>query len=349
MLNDNIASKHKVLLENRPTFLKRLAVLLREGYTFHDGLYLLLPHHLKEYDRVLVEVEEDFKAGFGVTQIFDRFGFSSSMLLPVSIAEMDGRLADTLEEMAERLRKSEEKKKKLKNLLVYPIALFVFVAVLLMAFRKFFLPNMEMLAMSQQTQAGGFVAALPAIVSKIPDAIIGMVVISASLVGIMRLLYKNMTPTSKIRFCVSFPVIRMFFMMMKTRDFASEMGSLLQSGLSMQHALDVLINQQLDVVLSTMTTNVKEQVIYGEPLHSAIEMTDGLMGQLAAFAKHGADSGHLPKELLIYSEHLEETIDRKLTTILALLQPVLFGVIALCILAAYLTLLLPVYGMMDNL
>ncbi len=31
-----------------------------------------------------------------------------------------------------------------------------------------------------------------------------------------------------------------------------------------------------------------------------------------------------------------------------MLQPVLFGIIAICILAAYIALLLPIYGMMDK-
>ena len=137
--------------------------------------------------------------------------------------------------------------------------------------------------------------------------------------------------------------------MLKTRDFASEIGGLLQSGFSMQDALDVLIDQNLDAVLSEIAKNVKQQVVFGESFHTATQMTEGLTNQLAMFAKHGADSGHLPKELLIYSEHLDETIDDRLTKALAMLQPVLFGIIAICILAAYLALLLPVYGMMDKL
>ena len=117
----------------------------------------------------------------------------------------------------------------------------------------------------------------------------------------------------------------------------------------MQNALDVLIDQQLDVVLSEIARNVKQRVVFGESFHSASQMTEGLTSQFAAFAKHGADSGHLPKELLIYSEHLGEAIDDKLTRALAMLQPALFGIIAICILAAYLALLVPVYGMMDKL
>ena len=41
-------------------------------------------------------------------------------------------------------------------------------------------------------------------------------------------------------------------------------------------------------------------------------------------------------------------IDRYLAKGLAVLQPALFSLIAICILAAYIALLLPVYGMIDK-
>ena len=81
--------------------------------------------------------------------------------------------------------------------------------------------------------------------------------------------YKKFTPDKKIRVFTALPVVGAMFSMWKTRTFASEIGSLLQSGLSMQDALDVLINQKLDPVLSEIAKNVKEYVIYGEPFHSA--------------------------------------------------------------------------------
>ena len=82
--------------------------------------------------------EADLKRGFGVTHILRQLGFSTATLLPVAIAEMDGQLVRALEGMADRLRKKEEKQKKLKILLVYPCILFIFISALLIAFRRFF-------------------------------------------------------------------------------------------------------------------------------------------------------------------------------------------------------------------
>ena len=339
---------NKPTLKNKPQFLARLSVLLFEGYTFHEGLTLLLPHHLKEFEAVLKEIELDLREGHGVPHILKSIGFSSSALLPIVIAEMDGHLAKALSGVATRLKKREDAQTKLKKLLIYPSVLFVFITTLLLAFRNFFLPNMQSLSISSKGMDGGLISNLPLAMSKIPDLIIG--IIAVFLLGglLCAVVYKKLTPTNKIRFASYVPIIRKLFFMWKTRAFASELGSLLQSGLSMQASLDVLVNQNLDSVLRNIALDIREHIRFGESFHDAAKMTNGLTKQFSSFVEHGAQSGHLPKELIIYSEHLDELIESKLSTYLSMLQPMLFALIAICILAAYVALLLPIYGMMDN-
>jgi len=269
-------------------------------------------------------------------------------LLPVAIAEKDGRVGEALQGMANRLKKTEETKKKLRSLLAYPAVLFVFITVLLFGFRRFFFPSMEAFSVTRQEGESGMISKVPALVAKIPDLIIGIGILLILIFIVSAIVYKKFTPSNKIRFFQAIPIVGEWFFMWKTRIFASEIGSLLESGLSMQEALNILIQQKLDAVLSEISRNVHEQVIYGEPFHTAVGMTSGLTKELSSFAQHGAESGHLPKELLIYSDHLEEAMDQRLAKGLAVLQPVLFSLIAICILAAYIALLLPIYGMLDK-
>ena len=348
MKNNKALLKKRAVLHNKPMFLARLAELLKEGYVFSDALNLVLPHHMTEYTSALSEVDADFRKGLGVSDVLGRFDFSASALLPVSIAEKNGNLSEVLEGTAKRLHKLEEVEKRLKSLLAYPIILFVFVTILLIAFRNFFLPNMEALAESRQGAENELASLLPMIVSRIPDMIFAFGIVIAVTIFSCVFVYKKLTPAKKIRFFSKLPIVGNLFYMWMTQVFASEMGSLLQSGISMQDALDVLIKQRLDPILGEIAKNIREYVMYGESFHEAIGLTEGLTRQCSTFAEHGAISGHLPKELLIYSVHLEDAIHLKLSKGLALLQPLLFCLIAICILAAYIALLLPVYGMLDK-
>ncbi|MFS0689733.1 competence type IV pilus assembly protein ComGB [Sporosarcina sp. 179-K 8C2 HS] len=336
-------------IENRPAFLGRLAVLMQEGYTFHDGVVLLLPHHSKQYNELIEQVENDLMAGLGVTDILSRLGFSSTILLPIVIAEVDGRLPVALKGIAERMKQSEERKRKLRNLLLYPFILFSFLAIFLVVFRSYFLPNLEAMAVARNEEATGIVSMLPLLVSRLPDALIGCGVILIISVGIGAVFYRKMPPSRKISFIMSIPFIGSFFSKVITRDFSGEIGSLLQSGLPMQDALEVLVEQKVNPILSEVAMTIKGHVVYGENFDTAIELTDGLRKELCSYAKHGSDTGHLAKELQLFSENLHDMIEEELGKWLALLQPALFAILAICILAAYLALLLPVYSMFDNL
>ncbi|MDW0117341.1 competence type IV pilus assembly protein ComGB [Sporosarcina thermotolerans] len=335
-------------IENRPAFLERLSILLQEGYTFHESLVLLLPHHSKSYSELLERVETDLKSGQGVTSILERLGFSQSVLLPVVVSEVDGRLAETLKGIAERLKKTDERRKKLRNLLLYPLVLFFFMTILLLAYRNYFLPNLQALSISRNEEGSGFVDMLPLIVSKIPDVVVGSVLVVIIVATAGLIFYRKLMPSSKISFLLKLPLIRWFFTKLKTRDFAGEIGSLLQSGLSMQDALEVLVVQKVDPIMSEVASTIKKHVVYGESFDQAIYLTSGLLDELGAYAKHGSDTGHLAKELIIYSEKLNEVVEEEIGKWLAMLQPILFTILAICILSAYLALLLPVYGMFDK-
>lgn len=348
MVKTKYEIREKIKIKNRPEFLARLAILLKEGYTFYDSVNLLLPHHSDDYQILLTKIEEDFREGETVTHILSRLEFTSSILLPVVIAERDGRLAETLASMANRLEKMEEVKKKLKGLLAYPAGLFIFISILLLGFRKFFLPNIELMTASKTNTDDGFVQSLPSLVAKTPDIILVIVILVTCIIFGFFLFYKKLSPPKKISFFISIPILGTIFTMWKTRLFASELGSLLESGLSIQDSLDILINQNLDPVLSEISNEIKKSVIYGEPLDKAVMLTDGLTKQFSSFVEHGTNSGHLPKELIIYSEYLENQINQLLSKGLAILQPILFSLIAICILAAYIALLLPMYGMIDK-
>lgn len=350
MIEFSLSRPHNRLdrINQHPAFLKRLAVLLKEGYTFHDGLILLLPHHSKNYEDILSRIESDIKGGLGVSNVLISLGFSSSSLLPVIIAEVDGKLAEALEGIADRLVKVDERRKKLRNILAYPIVLFSFMAILLVLFRNYFLPNLQALAISRNDTSTGLVSLLPIIVSKIPDVLIGTGLVFIILMIIGSIFYRRLSPSEKVKFVIKIPFVGRIFISMKTRDFAGELGSLLHSGLSMQDALDVLINQKIDKIMAEISDTLKGYVVYGESFDQAILMTDGLSNELSSYALHGSNTGHLPKELIIYSENLHERIEVELGKWLSSLQPVLFTILAVCILAAYLALLLPVYNMFDT-
>lgn len=338
--------KDSVTIQYTNKFLWKIAELLDEGYSFYDAIYLLVPHHFTMYEQVLRRVDESFREGRPISTILEQLLIPKSSLLSITIAEKDGRIANALRAVSKKIERQEETTKKLRNLLAYPLFLFIFITSLLLIFRQHFLPNIQLLANSRTSETA--FSALPHIVAKLPDFFIGGGVLIVIAVVVVSLYYKKATPEKKIDFMLAIPVVSQLFEMRKTILFGQELSNLLEAGFSMQEALAVLSEQTVDVVVGEIAHRVNNQVVFGEPFHMAVQLTKGITKELSAFAKHGEYNGHLAKELLLYSEHLDDRLTTVMQRLLSMLQPLLFSIIALCILAAYLAILLPVYNLLDT-
>ncbi len=165
--------------------------------------------------------------------------------MPIAIAEKDGRLTETLEGLASRLEKSDKAKKKLKNLLAYPAVLFVFITVLLIGFRNYFFRIWKHLHARDKMNKASLFQIYQQSRLEYPMLFSELELLLMIAVVICVIIYRKLTPAKIIRIFEALPVAGPFFTMWKTRIFANEMGNLLQSGLSMQEALDVLINAKV--------------------------------------------------------------------------------------------------------
>lgn len=337
-----------IVINDKAMFLLRASELLHEGYTIHECFTLLLPHHCSDSLALLRKVEKNFREGESVSEVLKVLGFPDRILLSVELSENDGRLAEALRGASIRLESAQIRKQKFIQAATYPIVLIFAMALLLIAFKVYFLPNFETLATSRNATTTGIEKYLPHIVAKTPDIMLALIGIGFCTIVGGRLYLRKLSSADKIKKLSSIPVFGKTYRDILTRLFSSETGNLLTAGNSIQESMVILYTQTIDPVLAQLASSVHQQVAKGEPFHKSIELTNGLTRDLSFFAKHGADSGHLPKELLLYSEQLGNQIDRKVNRVVSMLQPVLFVILAVSIIAAYLALLLPVYGMIKN-
>ena len=343
-----VSSDKSVIVNDKAMFLFRSSELIHEGYTVHECFKLLLPHHCKNSLLQIRIVEEVFREGGSVSEVLKVLGFPDRILLSVKFSENDGRLSEALRGASIRLEAAELRKQKFIQAATYPVVLMVAMTLLLIAFKMYFLPNFETLAASRSATTSGIEKYLPRLVARTPDILLVFIGVVTCTLIIWKLHSRKLSAKEKIKKVTNIPFIGTVYKDSLTRLFASETGNLLTAGNSIQETMVILSSQTIDPIVAQVADTIHHHVAHGEPFHMSIELTDGLTHELSFFAKHGADSGHLPKELLLYSEQLGNKIDRKVTRVVSMLQPVLFVILAICIIAAYLALLLPVYGMIKN-
>ncbi|MFD1030715.1 competence type IV pilus assembly protein ComGB [Metaplanococcus flavidus] len=336
----------KIHLRERSRFLDRLAVLLSEGYLLPTALTLLLPIHSRNWETAESGLTAILKNGGNAAELLKFLGFKEGVLFPVEIAEHHGRLSHSLQSIAKSYGRTEQVRMKLKNILVYPLSLLGFTSLLFLFFRMSYVPNLTELMASMQTGKGG--GGVPAYLLKLPDFFIAAIAAALAAAFLFWRLLKLQPVEKQIRWLLQVPVARKYIRLYWSHLLGRELGTLVHSGISLQESLAVLRNQNHHKVIQAIAASAESQIILGDSMSTAVERLGILSTDMPAFLRHGELTGFLGKELILYSEVQMEQIEQLTQKWLKIIQPTFFVIIAVCIIAAYLAILLPMYNLVQT-
>lgn len=336
----------KIHLRDRGRFLERLAVLLKEGYLLPTALALLLPIHSKQMESADAGITAILKSGGNAAELLKFLGFKEGVLFPVEIAEHHGRLSSSLESIAKSYGRTEQVRIKLKNILIYPVSLLGFTSLLFLFFRMNYVPNLTELMAS--LQAEGSAAGVPGYLLKLPDLFIGAMLLCIVAAAVFLKVLRTQPVARQVRWLQRIPVVRTYIRLYWSHLLARELGTLVHSGISLQESLRVLREQNHHKVIRAIAEAAESEIILGQSMSTAVERLGILSQDMPAFLRHGELTGYLGKELILYSDVQMEQIEQLTQKWLKIIQPTFFVIIAACIVAAYLAILLPMYNLVHT-
>lgn len=191
------------------------------------------------------------KRGLGVIEVFRVLGFPNRLLLPIYLASQHGHLVETTEVLAVNSAFNEQARKRLKNLLLYPLFLFVIIFLLFSVFRIYFIPNMETLLSKNSAQSDSSLALTNTLLN-LPNTFVVSLFSMILLCLFLWLLLRKKSMEIKIIFFKRTPILNSWFRLLVTRIFSREIGVLLESGMSLQESFTALINQKKIKYCSTL-------------------------------------------------------------------------------------------------
>ncbi|GGG17984.1 competence protein ComG [Lysinibacillus alkalisoli] len=336
--------KRQTTIQSVPTFFRKLQELLAEGYPFHDALSLLLPYHVKDVQLAQRRVEAALRDGLGVAEVLQQLHLPSVALVSLTIAEKDGQMLRVLQQLTLQFDMREKLARKLKQTLLYPIVLLVFLIGMFFIFRTVFFPKIVRIVESRDDVNNS--VSLAKKLLYMPDILlISMTVIIVFLL-LFRLWLRTKSIARQLQIQKRIPFWHHILATSLTRQLTHHLGHLLHAGISLQDSLILLKQQHYHHYLQYLAQELQLGVREGDSITQMVMTNPYILPQLEVFVTHGEHHGLLSKELLLYSSLLDEQITRWLERSIALVQPVLFMLVALCIIAAYISLLLPIYNMM---
>lgn len=341
----------KVKLKLLVEFSVQLATLINAGLPLLSAIEALSDQAEDPlFKRIVGTVRRDISVGKSFSEALAEHpqAFSDFYVNMIRAGEAAGQLDNILITLSSFLEKDQSIKQKVKSAMMYPIAMLVIsiavvtflVTVVLPSFVTIFKSSGIKLPLPTQLVMG-----FSAFVIK--DWY--LIVIGAIVSFVLLRMY---TKTEKgryyfDRFKFSIPVFGNLLKKTSISRFARTFGTLIESGVPILSALDIVKRTVGNVVISIVVENIREHISEGGAVAEQIELSGVFPKMVSKMITVGENSGTLDKMLLKVSDFYDSEVENDVKGLTSILEPIMIvgmgGVIGVIVLSV----MLPMFDMMQ--
>jgi type IV pilus assembly protein PilC len=301
---------------------------------------------------ILEQLSSDLQKGSRFSEALAKHPrtFDDTFLNMTRVGEASGNLPATMTRLASMLDKEVAVRRKIKGATAYPLFVLAFTAVLSYALLAFlmplFLPILENsgLDIKHEYPLTQWLMNMSHFVSNPTNVAIGAVSIVLLLI-----LYKLIVRTEQGHYVVDllkfyFPFLRSLQQQAATARFARSFALLLQSGVPMLQAINLVGGAAGNMVVTRSLQVVAKQVSEGGRLSEMLDKSrvfPDLMIQMAAI---GEEAGSLPAMFEHVADYYEAEIDSTITNLTSVLEPAMMVIVGAIVCLFIMGVLLPILG-----
>ncbi|NDD55104.1 type II secretion system F family protein [bacterium] len=331
-------------------FTRQLAVLLKSAIPLLQAIDLLTEQFDGRFQRVLISIRDGLKGGEPFARELARHPriFSNVYIQLVKAGEASGKLDVILFRLTEYLERGEETRKRIAKAMRGPLALMGVAVLVVVGLLTKMVPSMKGIF----TQAGKELPGPTQFLVSASDFLLAhYVLLSGSLfLLIAAFVYWRSTPQGKYQLdslLLRFPLTAYFSRTKAVVQFSKTLGMLLESGVNLSEALEIVSSIVDNKVLIQRLKQAQDKIIKEGKIAKYLKET-GIFPAIASYMiSTGEQSGKLAEMLISvgadYDEELTELTDNLTGTINPLMTVLLVGIIGFIMVSIF----LPIMGMAD--
>ncbi|MGE8204502.1 competence type IV pilus assembly protein ComGB [Heyndrickxia sp. NPDC080065] len=339
--------KKRLPLKAQGIFLSRVGEMLDNGFILAEAIDFLQQLETK----TLVNSQEmlkDLQNGLPIYEVLGNRNFDKKACTQLYFADKHGNLANVLKEAGQYLIKKHQDRITFMKLLQYPLILIFLLAFVLLLLKSFLLPQFEQLYTSMDYRPTVTVSFLIYFMKNAQYYIVLFLFLSIFVCILIYLVLAKKTSIERALWISKIPIIRFYFKLFTSQFLAREWSFLLQGGFSINEILDMMASQSFRPLMQEMAENIRKELTLGSSFSSSLSKLKFLDSQFITVAMHGEKNGRLDHELLFYSRFSVMQIEDNIQKVFRILQPLMFILIGILVIAVYLSILLPMFEMIDS-
>jgi len=328
---------------------RQLATLIGAGFPLVSALDALVPqtksHGIK---KMLAQIKDLIVEGNSFAQALSKYpaAFSSLYVNMVRAGETSGTLEIVLDRLADITEKQQALINRIQTALAYPIFMLIFGTIVLFILLIYIVPSFTSIFADMNQVLPTPTRMLIFLGEFFKSYWWGIFII----LGIIWFLFNRAKKSAKGRYWIdktilALPITGNSARKLAVARFARTLGSLLENGVSMLVALDIVKNIAGNILISEAVETAAIEVGKGQGLGAALSGR-GIFPQLSIqMIQVGEQSGELETMLTKISDVFENEVETSILRLTSYLEPVMILGMGLCVLFIVLSICLPIFEM----
>ncbi|MCZ0704069.1 competence type IV pilus assembly protein ComGB [Natronobacillus azotifigens] len=336
---------HPLSLLEQSLFLKKLNRLLSQHYPLLEALRALQWN--PKWKKTAIKMISSLKEGESFEVVLANLYFDKKIVSFVYFSLLHGNIREALQHSSELIDQQLFLIKKFEKIMRYPLVLLSIFLTLLYFVRTQVYP-----AFSQLFSTTTYTSVYRNVAIFIIDLIFNSLIILGLGIGLFLIIWflcqKKFSTVQKIALYQRTPLIRYYVRANQTFLFSLHLSSLLKAGLSLKECIQFLKKQSELPILAHYSSYILEQLEDGCNVTSALPPCTLLDPDLRIIFQSDMNQKSLIMDLRMYAEYLLESVQAKLEKAMTLIQPIFFLFIAVSIIFIYLSILIPMFQLIQH-
>ena len=341
-----------VSLKDKMMFARHLGVMISSGLSVPRALEVISSQtKSKNFKSILANVGEDVKTGNTLGDSLAKAGVLDELSINmIRVGEMSGNLEEVLALLADQLEKEHNLISKVRGAMYYPGVIFVVMIGIGIAMMTYVVPQLTSIFADVQ-------ASMPAstmLIINTSNFMAGhkLLVLLAVIFLFLFIFvfFKTRTGKKTAAFLfLSVPVIKNVTVKVNNARFARIYGSLIKSGVPVVESLKIISETLTNRYYQEAFKKIEEEVQKGKPLHGELAAYPKLFPVLVVqMVEVGEETGKTVDVLGDLARFYEEEIDQVTKNLSSIIEPVLMVIIGIAVGFFAISMLMPMYSVMDS-
>ncbi len=331
---------------------KRLAMILRSGVPLLSALSMLdTGANSRSGSYIVRRLHRDIADGKSLSVALSSCGvFGPFPVTIVKIGESSSSLQQSLEYLADELKKKQALKKKMIGALLYPLIIICATFGISTALTTYIFPKILPVFKSFKHQLPLSTRILIALSDFLLHdgllLLVALVVISIIAVFVLRI---ERVAAVRDAFVLRLPVLGTLTRAYNLANLSRTLGLLLRTETGIVHALEITAESMGNLAYRRVLLEMAQYAARGERISAAMEKSGLFPPLYGQMLRAGEETGNLAVSFSYLSEVYEEEINDLSRNLTTLLEPILMLVMGVIVGFIAISIIAPVYGITQNL